>query len=137
MTKDVFINDLRRTLAVSLSSSEIEEHAKYYNDYIAMEMSKGKSEEQILDELGDPRLIGKSILEAKGDSDKQSDANQKAKTVESKLRMIPTWLTIILVVGVLVFIIVLLLRVFIQFLPVLLILIFAIAIVSFVRKLFK
>ncbi len=134
MTKDEFMNDLRRALAVDLSSAEIEVHVKYYMDYIAMEQSKGKTENEILENLGNPRLIAKSILEAKGDGEKQANAEKKAEKMESKLRKIPSWLSIILLVVILIVFVGILLRIFVQLLPFLLIVVAIIMVVSFFRR---
>jgi uncharacterized membrane protein len=136
MTKDMFINDLRRALAVGLSSTEIEVHAKYYNEYIAMELSKGKTEEQILEELGDPRLISKSILEAKEDGEKQTKAGQKAVTREKKLGKMPNWLLAAVIIIVIICIIVLAFRLFIYLLPVLIIVGIVLMVIAFIRKIF-
>ena len=35
----------------------------YYDDYIRSERQKGRSESDIMDELGDPRLIARTILD--------------------------------------------------------------------------
>ncbi|MCD7724437.1 MAG: DUF1700 domain-containing protein [Clostridiales bacterium] len=64
MNQIEFIERLRRTLAGSLSSGQVAEHVRYYQEYIRMEMGKGRSEAEVLAGLGDPRLLAKSIIEA-------------------------------------------------------------------------
>jgi len=63
MTRQEFINDLRESLYTEVSSIEIESNIKYYNEYINEQIRNGKSEEQVLLELGDPRLIARTIIE--------------------------------------------------------------------------
>lgn len=68
MTKKDFITKLRRTLAGKLDSAKIAEHASYYEEYIEIQVRKGKEEWQVTEELGDPALLARSILNAERDS---------------------------------------------------------------------
>ncbi len=72
MTQQEFLTELRRSLSGRLPAGEVDEHVNYYADYIDMQRKKGTSEEQVIAELGDPRLIAKSILSAAAGS-KRSD----------------------------------------------------------------
>ena len=51
-------------LSEEFSTAEVLSQIQYYQGYIDGEMRKGKTEEEILDELGDPMLIAKTILES-------------------------------------------------------------------------
>ncbi len=64
MDKNEFIEKLQRTLAGGLSSSQVADNVRYYQDYIESEIRKGNTEEEVLAQLGDPRLLAKSIIEA-------------------------------------------------------------------------
>ncbi|MFI3201731.1 MAG: DUF1700 domain-containing protein [Eubacteriales bacterium] len=64
MRKEEFMKQLQMELAISLSGQVVAEHIRYYQEYIVLEMKKGRSEEVILAELGSPRLLAKSIIEA-------------------------------------------------------------------------
>ncbi|MDE6389370.1 MAG: DUF1700 domain-containing protein [Lachnospiraceae bacterium] len=64
MNKAEFIEKLQRALAGGLSSSLVAENVRYYQEYIDSEVRKGQSEEEVLTQLGDPRLLAKSIIEA-------------------------------------------------------------------------
>ncbi len=64
MNRVEFIEKLRIALSGNVNSNKVEENVRFYNDYIDMEVKKGKSETQILDQIGDPRLIAKTIIEA-------------------------------------------------------------------------
>lgn len=64
MNKEEFIEKLQRALAGGLNSGLVAENVRYYQDYIDTEMRKGRGEEEVLAQLGDPRLLAKSIIEA-------------------------------------------------------------------------
>lgn len=59
-----FIEKLQRALAGGLNSRQVTENVRYYQEYIDMEIRKGRSEPEVLAGLGDPRLLAKSIIEA-------------------------------------------------------------------------
>lgn len=63
MSKQEFLDTLRRALARELSESEVADNINYYWNYIEQQIASGKSEEQVLAELGDPRLIARTILQ--------------------------------------------------------------------------
>ena len=62
MNKSEFLKILKESLSVSLEKSAIDTQIKYYDDYISNEIKNGKTEKEVLDELGDPRLIAKTIM---------------------------------------------------------------------------
>lgn len=64
MTKRDFIIGLRRALSGKLDGRAVTEHASYYEEYIEVQVRKGKEEWQVTEELGDPALLAKSILNA-------------------------------------------------------------------------
>lgn len=64
MNKEEFIEKLQRALAGGLNSGLVVENVRYYQDYIDTQMRKGRREEEVLAQLGDPRLLAKSIIEA-------------------------------------------------------------------------
>ena len=66
MSKQEFIDRLRTALNGRIPASKVEETASYYQDYINTEIRKGKSEEEVLNALGDPRLIARTIIQTSG-----------------------------------------------------------------------
>ena len=64
MTRVEFMEILQKTLAGSLGSSSVNENMRYYQEYFDTQMRLGKSEEAIIGELGNPRLLAKTIIEA-------------------------------------------------------------------------
>jgi len=64
MTKEEFLNALGSKLSEDISESEIASELRYYEGYIDAEVSRGKSEEEATEQLGDPILIARNIAEA-------------------------------------------------------------------------
>lgn len=72
MNKQEFIDRLRAALNGRVSPELVAENIHYYEDYINMEIRKGRTETEILQALGDPRLIARTIIETNGKNE-QSD----------------------------------------------------------------
>ena len=64
MTRDEFLQKLRTELVLNVSAGVIENQLSYYREYINGEMAKGRSEAEVIEELGDPRLLARTIIEA-------------------------------------------------------------------------
>ena len=71
MDKDEFLSTLRSSLSGSVSAGVINENMNYYEDYINTEIRKGRSEEEVLDTLGDPRLIAKTVADTAPEGEKR------------------------------------------------------------------
>ncbi len=70
VTKEQFLHDLTVQLNLNVSDQIIREQLAYYDNYISGEVSKGRSESEVVEELGSPRLLAKTIIdtaEAAGD----------------------------------------------------------------------
>lgn len=63
MTKEEFLENLSVSLSGKVRTAIVMENVSYYEDYINTEVRKGKTEEEVLETLGDPRLIAKTIVE--------------------------------------------------------------------------
>lgn len=63
MDQYAYIDILRETLATELSERKVREHIQYYEKYIEESIRSGKRWEDVLQELGDPRLIAKTIID--------------------------------------------------------------------------
>lgn len=61
MNKFEFLKILKESLSSSLDDSVVRDQLNYYDNYINEEIKKGRTEKEVLDELGDPRLIAKTI----------------------------------------------------------------------------
>ena len=66
MTKQEFLEGLRERLLEEGANVLVPENLNYYDSYIEEEKQKGRTDEDVLEELGNPALIARSILEAAG-----------------------------------------------------------------------
>lgn len=112
MNKQEFIDRLRSALNGRVSPSLVTENINYYEDYINMEVRKGKSEEEVLQLLGDPRLIARTIIDtnAKDESEEgsgksaYSNGNYQDTNPKVKGYQMPGWLVAVIVIVILVLI---------------------------------
>ena len=77
MTRNEFLDGLRRALAGKVDLEQINETVRYYEDYIDIQIKSGKSEKEILENLGKPQLIAKSIINAKRNGQESGVDNQE------------------------------------------------------------
>lgn len=63
MTRREFLDTLRMQLEGELSPSQIEGHLHYYDEYISEAVAAGRRESDVLEELGSPVFIAKTLLE--------------------------------------------------------------------------
>ena len=66
MDRQIFLENLRRALYGKIDESDLAGHMRYYDEYISQEIQQGKSEQEVLNDLGDPRLIARAIIETSG-----------------------------------------------------------------------
>lgn len=72
MNRAEFLSILRESLEGNMPKEDVEANLRYYRDYFAQ---SEHSDKEVCEELGDPRLIAKSLIDAYMAS-KGSDANQ-------------------------------------------------------------
>lgn len=63
MRKEEFLEKLRARLSQTMSAQEVTEQIRYYDNYIQEQMRTGKTEEEVLEQLGDPLLIAKTLMD--------------------------------------------------------------------------
>ena len=63
MNRTEFLDTLRSQLSGQMHEGKVAAHVRYYEDYIRQEMNRGRSEQEVLEELGDPRLLARTIVE--------------------------------------------------------------------------
>ncbi len=64
MNKREFLQKLREYLSYELPARYIEKNIRYYDEYIDGETGLGRSAAEVIEELGDPQLIAKSIIDS-------------------------------------------------------------------------
>ena len=83
MTRDEFLQELRRSLTGQVPDAVVEDNLRYYASYIDGECAKGRTAEQVLSEIGDPRLIAKTILETTPGSGEYYDTDGEEASYRS------------------------------------------------------
>ena len=110
MNKLQFVEQMRRSLSSIDDYTYVNDTIAYYENYIESQIRMGKSEQQVMQELGDPRLIAKSIVASHMTEDESQDnhayqnrekrfAEQSTPTVlnlNGKIINLPSWLLKIL-----------------------------------------
>ena len=64
MRKTEFLQELREALDGEVSASVIQSNISYYDQYISQEAAKGRREEEVIEEIGSPRLIAKTFIDS-------------------------------------------------------------------------
>lgn len=73
MDKAEFLRILKAELEGRVPYSTIRENLEYYDSYISGETAKGVPESQVIEELGGPRMIARSIVDAAFDIEDRPD----------------------------------------------------------------
>lgn len=125
MTKQEFLDRLARALSGRVDSMIVNENISYYEEYIVTQIRMGKSEREVVQALGDPRLLARTISEAHQRAGSESveeytDVHNPYDKDYLKLK-VPAWLTFIFVVFALFIVVAVIGRLFVMLLPVILV----------------
>lgn len=63
MSRREFLEVLRGQLSGQMDRGKAAAHVRYYEDYIQSQVRSGRSEAEVLAELGDPRLIARTLID--------------------------------------------------------------------------
>ena len=82
MSKQEFIEGLRRSLSSINDYAFVNDTISYYENYIESQIRMGKMEAEVMEELGDPKLIAKSIkaTHISGEEENEQNFSQDAYT---------------------------------------------------------
>lgn len=120
MNRYEFIEKLRAALSGRVTQSVLNENIRFYEEYLDTEIRKGRSEEEVLGEIGDPRLLAKTITEASkqaagsvyeeeiiedGESSQSNSHTRTRVKVNGKNFRLPTWVLLLVTVLVILFVI--------------------------------
>lgn len=110
MTRQEFLDGLKAALGGHLSERAVEGHMRYYEEYINAQIRQGRTESEVLQELGNPRLIARSIIDA-GQNAQETAGGQRQEYEEEagpaygaygnggyRRRRVPAWLWVLLAV---------------------------------------
>ncbi|HJC05776.1 MAG TPA: hypothetical protein H9704_06430 [Candidatus Enterocloster excrementipullorum] len=73
MSKAEFLQGLRNELEGRVPYSVIQENLNYYDSYISKETAGGTPEEAVIEALGGPRIIARTIVDAAFDTEDRPD----------------------------------------------------------------
>lgn len=140
MNREEFLRQFREALEGKVSERVISENITYYRDYINHQVNSGRSEGEVLRELGDPRLLAKTIEESsrftKGAGGNQRSYGSTAYEQGSyedatgqqgnyhngdygnkKVTTVPLWVVVLIGLLIVVLVIVVVFQIFTFFLP--------------------
>lgn len=145
MYRAEFLDILRTQLSGQMHEGKIAAHLRYYEDYIQSKVRNGIPEEEVIAQLGDPRLIAKTLLDTDtgeevyeesrsySESDTGDYGNQEEKNWKKKLNL-STWYGKLIVLAAAAVIIFLLISVLAAVLPFLIVLAVILYLISRWRK---
>ena len=80
MNKDEFLRRLEDALSGEVPASVIRENLNYYADYLSQELGKGRTMDEIIEEIGEPNIVARTII---------NSAEAAGEMVMEALRMRP------------------------------------------------
>ena len=84
MSKTEFLDILYSQLSGQMPEGNVAAHVQYYRNYIEDEQQKGRTETDVLNELGDPRLIARTLLDTEvGSGNPQTGGTYSASYSET------------------------------------------------------
>ena len=146
MSKQEFLDGLRRSLAGNLETREVNEHIQYYSDYIDSQIRMGNTEETVMASLGEPRLIAKTLIgmesvetvtEEYVDDEAKPEGDYRQFQVKGKTIRIPSWLFTILVCILSFCVLTVVFALMTRLLPYFFMIMFGIMVYRFVRNIFR
>lgn len=84
MTKREFLEKLKEALGNDLNSAIVSENMNYYEQYIKDEMAKGRKEEDVIEELGDPWAIARTIADMQENQEYSDTVYTSERTSEER-----------------------------------------------------
>lgn len=128
MTKEEFIKELRSALSGEVNQDVLNENIQYYDQYLSQEQQKGRTIDEIVEEIGNPRLIARTIIDTSSnvsatssDYDQQTEQNDGvnySKTIRKA--KIGIWAAVLIILLIVIGVIAILGRVIQLFAPILL-----------------
>lgn len=145
MYRTEFLDILKTQLSGQMHEGKIGAHLRYYEDYIQSKVRAGTPEDEVIAQLGDPRLIAKTLLDTDtveevyeesrsySESDTGGYGNQEEKNWKKKLDL-STWYGKLIVIAAAAVVIFLLISVLAAVLPFLIVLAVILYLISRWRK---
>ncbi len=143
MTKQEFLESLERHLRGQIPEDQVVENIEYYRSYIDRELAAGKTEAAVMELLGDPWLIAKTLIDSRQRTVQSSNVtyeygNEEEEEPSSHLRKrkldLTTWYGKLIVIAVAALVLFLLFTILSILVPVVLCLAAISFIIKFLRK---
>ena len=145
MNRTEFLDTLRSQLSGQMHEGKVAAHVRYYEDYIQSQVRSGRNEQDVLAELGDPRLIARTLLDTDVDNGQldyeeystySDDSRNPQGFGEKKVHVwrFDTWYSKLLGVVLLLIIIFLLLHILVAIIPFFAVLAVILFIVSLIKN---
>ena len=132
MSRREFLEVLRGQLSGQMTQGRAAAHVRYYEDYIQSQVRNGRSESDVLAELGDPRLIAKTLIDTDDYADNGTESSAgKARSFKLDLS---TWYGKAIVIAIAALIVILLTTVLVAVAPFLIIFGIVLYLISWYRK---
>lgn len=112
MKQHEFLAQLKIALENELNEQNVNENLEFYKNYIQGELQKGIAEEKVIEQLGDPWAIAKTVIltekmeEQEGSTDSEVQ-NGKEKSYNHVIKEVPKWKIILIVIAIIVALLVL------------------------------
>ena len=84
MSKGEFLEGLRERLSGEIPEYKVQEHLRYYDNYLSEQILKGKTEEEATAMLGSPYLIAKTILDMEEPEEETVEQDQSSYAQEER-----------------------------------------------------
>ena len=99
MSRFEFTEKLRKALSGRVNYQIVNDNVAYYENYIDSEIRKGRSEKEVLNELGDPRLLARTIIDTAEESDRvygEEEEERNGKNLFGRILLLPSWVFVLL-----------------------------------------
>ena len=64
MSREEFLRGLEEALAGEVPASVVRDNLNYYSSYLSQELAKGLTMEEIIEEIGEPRIVARTIIDS-------------------------------------------------------------------------
>lgn len=64
MSREEFLRGLEEALAGEVPASVVRDNLNYYSSYLSQELAKGRTMEEIIEEIGEPRIVARTIIDS-------------------------------------------------------------------------
>lgn len=75
MSRGEFLKGLEEALTGEVPEAVIRDNVNYYDSYISQEIAKGRTMDEIVSEIGEPRIAARTIIDSCGESGAAGEAS--------------------------------------------------------------